>query len=274
MKNLVHIDELQKHLKKFGIRADKSLGQHFLIDEDILSSIVEGSDLSQQDIVVEVGPGPGVLSQHLVKLVKRLIAVELDEKMIKPWKGLMSDYTQAEILNQDVLQYTPPDEPYKVVANIPYYITSPILKHFLRNQQVRRPATIVLLIQKEVAERVCSEKKPTLLSWEVKVFGKPSIVCNVPPQSFSPPPKVDSAVLKIEVHDESLVQPEQMDQFFELLEYAYKQPRKTLSNNLKNAPVYTELDMEAVLKSAGIDGGLRPHQLGLEEWKTLQFLLN
>ncbi|MDF2379386.1 MAG: 16S rRNA (adenine(1518)-N(6)/adenine(1519)-N(6))-dimethyltransferase RsmA [Candidatus Gracilibacteria bacterium] len=269
MKNLANIDELQDHLRKYGISADKSLGQHFLVNEQVLSSIVDGAELTKEDTVLEVGPGPGVLSQRLVKEAGELIAVEIDEKMIKPWKGLMSDYVQASIIHQDVLKYIPPQKPYKVVANIPYYISSPILQHFLRNPEVTRPTSVILLIQKEVAERVCSTKKPTLLSWLVQIYGAPSIVCNVPPNSFFPPPKVDSAVLKIDVLDNPLVAAEDMDKFFELLEYSYKQPRKTLSNNLKNAPKYKDIDTTELLEKAGVDGGLRPHQLGLEEWNQI-----
>jgi len=269
MIDLSDIDQLKSHLQKHGLFAQKSFGQNFLVDAEVLDRIVAAAELDQSDHVVEVGPGPGVLSQRLALKVKELVAVEIDEKMINPWKELMGAFPNAQILNQDVLKFTPADQEYKLVANIPYYITSPILKHFLRNQSVRRPTIIVLMIQKEVAQRICDLKQPTLLSWEIRLFGHPEIVCSVPSSSFYPAPKVDSAVLKISVFDQPLLDPSSLEPFFQLLSWSYKQPRKTLYNNLCSAGKWSKDQVTSLLKKTGIDPGLRPHQLGLEEWKTL-----
>lgn len=269
MKNLADIDVLTSHLRRYGLFAKKSFGQNFLVDEKALTAIIAAADLQPTDRVVEVGPGPGVLSQRIAPLTKSLTAVEIDEKMIPPWKDLMQEFSQASILRQDVLDYVPSDEPYKLVANIPYYITSPILKHFLRHQNIRRPDVIVLLIQREVAERICDLERPTLLTWEIQIFGTPELVCRVAPSSFYPSPKVDSAVLKIVVRDRPLLPDEVLEDFFRFLMVSYKQPRKTLLNNLSSSGKWKKDEVLALLKRANVDGGLRPHQLGLEQWKNL-----
>lgn len=269
MKNLADIDVLSAYLRKYGLFAKKSFGQNFLVDEKALNAIIAAADLTSSDRVVEVGPGPGVLSQRIASLASALTAVEIDEKMIGPWKDLMREHVNAQILRQDVLDYVPSQEPYKLVANIPYYITSPILKHFLRHQGVRRPDLIVLLMQKEVAERICDLERPTLLTWEIQIFGSPEFVCRVPASSFYPSPKVDSAVLKIAVREQPLLPEEVLEDFFQFLMICYKQPRKTLLNNLTSAGRWKKDEVLDALKKAKVDGGLRPHQLKLEEWKGL-----
>lgn len=269
MIDLSDIHQLKKHLSSFGLSANKSFGQNFLVSSEILTQIVKAAELSPQDTVVEVGSGPGVLSQRLAPYIQQLIAVEIDEKMIEPWQQVMDEFHNAVIINQDVLDFVPPTRAYKLVANIPYYISSPILKHFLRNQRVSRPELIVLMIQKEVAQRICDTKKPTLLSWEIKVFGEPEMLCMVPPGSFYPPPKVDSAVLKIQVYNHSLLPESEIEDFFELLSIGYRQPRKTLLNNLIGSGQYFKDQCSDIITSANLDPGLRPHQLSLEQWKSL-----
>lgn len=264
MLDLSHPENLKRHLRKYGLTAKKNFGQNFLIDRQVLEQISSAARLKSSDHVIEIGSGPGVLSQHLAPKCGHLTSLEIDPGFINPWKELMKDYPNAEIIRTDVLDYIPADRPYQLIANIPYSITSPILRHFLRNQVVRRPETIVLMIQKEVAERICSEKKPTLLSWEIRIFGVPEIICKAPPESFFPPPKVDSAVLKISLHDTPLIPAEQQEGYFQLLERAYKQPRKTLLNNLSAA--WGKEVARAVLEKSQLDGGRRPHQLSREEW--------
>ncbi|MDP3975802.1 MAG: 16S rRNA (adenine(1518)-N(6)/adenine(1519)-N(6))-dimethyltransferase RsmA [bacterium] len=265
--DLSDLQQLKRYLHDSGLFAKKSLGQHFLVNSAVLDRIVQAADLRHSDHVLEVGPGPGVLSQRLASACGRLTCLELDQRMIAPWKRLMKKFPQAQILHQDALTYVPEDQPYKLVANIPYFITSPLLKHFLREQGVRRPRALVFLIQKEVAERICSEKKPTLLSWEVRVYGKPRLICAVPPTSFYPPPQVDSAVLMIEVLDQPLIEEQLADDFFTLLSCAYHQPRKTLLNNF--SVQFKKEDIQMVFDKLKIDPGLRPHQLELEQWKRV-----
>lgn len=261
--------DIKALLAQHQLHTKKSLGQNFLIDENILNKIVEGAELVATDRVVEVGAGLGVLSKEIAPNVAELLSIEIDDSLIKPWMKVMRGVKNAIIANQDVLDYTPEDKPYKLVANIPYYITSPILKHFLRNQKVRRPDMIVLLIQEEVAQRICSKSKPTLLSWEIRVFGEPDIVCSVPPESFHPSPKVNSAVLRIRMYDKPLLVEADIDAFFKLLAVAYKQPRKTLLNNFVAAGGWQREEIQDKLDLIGIDPGLRPHQLDFEMWTKL-----
>jgi len=267
--DLADIDQLKKHLKRYGLWADKALGQHFLTDKKVLDDIIAAAELSTKDHVLEVGAGPGVLSQRLAPLVGELLSLEIDRVMIVPWRDLMKDFPNAQIQAQDVLQFVPEDKPYKLVANIPYYITSPIIKHFLRHQDLRRPDLIVLLMQREVAERIVDRKKPTLLSWELRVFGDPKIVGLVPPQAFYPPPKVDSAILQLRIFDQPLIEEDQLESFFKLLSIAYHQPRKTLLNNFSSAGKWTRDQLDPMFEKVGVISSLRPHQLDFEQWKKL-----
>lgn len=269
MIDLANIDELKKHLKRYGLWAEKALGQHFLTDSKVLDDIVNAAELSASDHVLEVGAGPGVLSQRLAPHVEKLLSLEIDRVMIVPWRDIMKDFPNAVIQAQDVLKYIPEDKPYKLVANIPYYITSPIIKHFLRHQEIRRPDLIVLLMQKEVAERIVDRKHPTLLSWELRVFGEPKIVGAVPPQSFYPPPKVDSAILQLKVFEKPLIAHDQLESFFTLLALAYKQPRKTLLNNFSASGKWTKEEIASLFEKAKVSPTYRPHQLVLNDWISL-----
>ncbi len=257
--NLSNKEDLLSFLKRFNIHPDKSLGQNFLVDEKALRSILVAAQLHEHDHIIEVGAGPGVLSYELAARVKKLLSLEIDPRFEKPWHEHMRASTNSNLLLQDVLTFTPGSEPYKLVANIPYFITSPILKHFLRHQEIRRPDLIVLLMQKEVAQRIVDLKKPTLLSWEVKIFGEPSIAGIVPAASFFPAPKVDSAILKIKLFPKPLVETKDFERFFRMLSVAYQQPRKMLANNLPNQSTWEKT----------VDPKLRPHQLQLHEWKKL-----
>jgi|CXWL01.1.fsa_nt_gi 16S rRNA (adenine1518-N6/adenine1519-N6)-dimethyltransferase len=269
MIDLSNIDQLKKHLKRYGLWAEKSLGQHFLVDTEILDKIVEAAELTSSDRVLEVGAGPGVLSQRLAPHVKELMSLEIDRVMIVPWRDLMKDYPHAQIIAEDVLKYIPEDIPYKLVANIPYYITSPILKHFLRHQGVRRPSLIVLLMQREVAERIVDLKHPTLLSWELRVFGDARIISTVSPKSFYPAPKVESAILQLKLYDEPSIKGVEMEAFFELLSIAYRQPRKTLLNNFCASGKWDKEQSMDFFTKSGVEATLRPHQLSLDKWKLL-----
>lgn len=267
--NLADPDQLQSYLNRHGLWAKKSLGQHFLIDEQVLDAIVSAVETDDGETIVEVGPGPGVLSQRLVEKDRPLIAVEIDDDYIEPWKSLMKTVDHAQIIHQDVLEYEPPAEPYLVIANIPYYITSAILRHFLITHADRRPRALVLLIQKEVAQRICDRKKPTLLSWMVRVYAEPEIVTLVPGSAFFPPPKVDSAVISLKCFEEPLVEERMIEDLFGVMERCYQQPRKTLLNNLLSGSGESKEEILARLEKAGVDGGMRPHQLSLDEWKAL-----
>ena len=269
MKDLTDLDQLREHLRQSGLLAKKSLGQNFLVDRHAVHSILVAAELHKDDAVLEVGPGPGVLSLRIAPLVRELTAVEIDARMLRPWKHLMAAFPQASIVHQDVLKFVPDDQPYKLVANIPYYITSPILKHFLRNQKIRRPEIIVLLLQREVAERIVDAKRPPLLSWEIRIFGDAELVARIPRSSFYPSPKVDSAILKIRLRKQPSLSETDLVPFFLLLSRAYKQPRKTLMNNLTAGGVWQREPLLQFLKKRPVSDTIRPHELTFDDWKAL-----
>lgn len=245
-------------LEKHGLRPNKSLGQNFLLDEDVLDKIVEAADIGANDNIIEVGPGLGVLTRKLAELAKHVTAIELDRGLVALLERENELLENVQFVHQDALKYDPPsDTDYKLVANIPYYITSPLISHFLMTEN--RPKKIVVLIQKEVAEKICAPKdKLNVLALHVKVFGEPRIVTKVAPGSFYPEPKVESAVLEIDVFDKPIV--DDYMKLFKLAHRAFSQKRKKLTNTLPEIKDKL-IDLEL--------GSLRPERLKLEDWMKL-----
>lgn len=232
------------------MKAKKSLGQNFLKDRSVLAKIIKAADLSKNDYVIEVGPGKGVLTRELLKEAGRVTAIELDDRLIPE----LSSIESLDLIHTDALQWRPPEELYKVVANIPYYITSPLISHFLESKI--RPTKMVLLVQKEVAEKIAAQPGDmNVLAIHVQVFGKPHIVCTVPPSAFTPAPKIDSAVIVIDVYDKPLV--ENYRKFFGVIHRAFSNKRKMLSNTL---PDYKNKLIELRFNN------LRPENLSIEDW--------
>jgi 16S rRNA (adenine1518-N6/adenine1519-N6)-dimethyltransferase len=261
--------ELIALLQRHGLYTNKRLGQNFLTDAAALAKIVAAADLHPTDFVVEIGPGLGILTAELVKKAGQVLAVELDERLI-PVLDQNISASNLEIINADALQMPLPDLPYKLVANIPYYITSPILNHFLqpKTPKERRPDLIVLLVQKEVAEKVCAGAGDhTVLSLQVQVFGRPEIVGKVPASSFFPAPDVDSAILRVTPYAEPAVK--DLPLFFRLIHATFAQRRKTLSNSLRNGLGKEKEEISALLAEAGIKPTARPQELSLPEWQKL-----
>lgn len=235
------------------IQAKKSLGQNFLKDRSVLMKIVEAAELSKDDYIVEVGPGKGVLTRELVERAGHVTAIELDLRLIPE----LSEIEGLDLIHGNALDFIPPGRKYKVVANIPYYITSPLISHFLEAKS--KPTKMVLLVQKEVAEKICAEPGDmNVLAIHVQVFGKPRIVCNVKASAFVPAPKVDSAVIVIDVYDKPLVS--DYKKFFGVVHRAFSGKRKKLSNTLP--------DLKERLIELGLND-LRPERLSLNDWKNL-----
>lgn len=235
------------------MKAKKSLGQNFLKDRKVLTKIVEAAELDRDDYVIEVGPGKGVLTRELIEYAGRVTAIELDDRLIPE----LSKVEDLDLIHGNALDFIPPGGNYKVVANIPYYITSPLISHFLESKS--RPSKLVLLVQKEVAEKICAEPGDmNVLAIHVQIFGKPRIVCNVPAKAFTPVPKVDSAVIVIDVYNEPLV--EDYKRMFGIVHRAFSGKRKKLSNTL---PDLKETLIELKLAD------LRPEKLSLEDWRKL-----
>ncbi len=250
----------------------KHLGQNFLYDSSILSNIIRSADLSSEDIVVEIGPGPGRLTRMLAETAKKLIAIELDPELYEKLKGDFIAYGNVEIVHGDALKF--PFETigkFKVVANIPYYITTPIIFRLLEAKQNLKSMT--LTIQKEVAERIVAQpggKAYGVLTIMIQYFARPELKFIIPKEAFRPSPKVDSAVVHMKILEQPAVIVKDEKMFFSLVRTAFSQRRKTLSNSLKS---FGENIKDAMI-SAGIDPQRRPETLSIEEFARLSDVLS
>lgn len=264
------LEDLKKILSTKGLWANKGLGQNFLVDQAALDKIAEAADLSASDNVVEVGPGTGFLTEQLIQKAGKVLSVELDSNMVAILRAQFLFSKNLEITNQDILKFQIQDlkfKTYKVVANIPYYITSPLLKHFLQSEH--RPELMVVLVQREVAEKVCGLTGKSLITIETQLFGEPEIIGIVKAASFYPSPKVDSAILKIRVYDKPQVPEDQMHDFMRILKFGFSQKRKMLNNTLGAGLHKNPAEMAELLKKIGIDPHLRPENLEIDDWKKL-----
>ncbi|MBK8821162.1 MAG: ribosomal RNA small subunit methyltransferase A [Anaerolineales bacterium] len=262
-------------LKRFHIRADKSLGQNFLQDSSALEKIALAAEIQADDCVLEIGPGLGSLTRYLAVSAKEVTAIELDRDMLAPLKAVLTPYQNVRVIHGDILKTSvsevinTPD--YLVAANIPYYITSAVIRHLLESDP--KPRRIVLTIQKEVAERICAKAGDlSLLALSVQVYGKPSLAAIIPAEAFHPAPKVDSAILRIDIYKEPLIPNDLLKTFFDLIKAGFSQKRKTLRNSLSSGMHISTKDSEALLTSANIDYMRRAETLSIEEWKNVQIL--
>ncbi|MBT4120109.1 MAG: ribosomal RNA small subunit methyltransferase A [Candidatus Peribacter sp.] len=255
--------QIRQFCSTYLLRLNTDLGQHFLVDQLILDEIVEAAQITDEDRIVEIGPGIGVLTKELLERAGHVTAIELDERMIPLLHEYVRANTKLEVINENALKVPMPSEPYKMVANIPYHITSPLLQHvFLESETF--PTSMTLLIQKEVADRICDTKNASMLTVIVALFGKASKVINVPPSAFLPPPKVDSAVIHIDCYKEPLADKATIEQILKLTKIGFSQKRKMLRNSFGTFPEGLEL-----LSAAGIDETRRPQTLSVDEWIAL-----
>jgi 16S rRNA (adenine1518-N6/adenine1519-N6)-dimethyltransferase len=259
-------------LRQYDLRPSKGLGQNFLQDNDALQKIVSVADIRLTDAILEIGPGLGSLTRYLALSACSVTAVELDRKLFPALESVLAPYKNVRLVQGDILKLDPaelmvtPD--YIVVANIPYYITSMVIRHLLEAE--RRPRRVVLTVQKEVAERICAGAgRMSLLALSVQVYGKPVIGTTIPAEAFYPPPKVDSAVLCIEVYSQPIILADRLDKFFELIKAGFSQKRKTLRNALSGGLQIAPVESEELLSAAGIDPQRRAETLSLEEWGNL-----
>lgn len=254
----------------------KHLGQNFLTSKKIVEDIIRAADLQMNDVVLEVGPGKGILTEAILEKIPqgKLIAIEKDERMAEFLKEKFSDAPNLKIIHGDILKFDPISyglvaSGYKIVANIPYYITSHLLRNFLQSDY--QPSKMVLMVQKEVAERIASKnKKESILSVSVKVYGEPKIIKKVSASYFSPRPKVDSAILLIDnisknfFKDCARLSHAREEKFFSLVKQGFSSKRKLLKNNLKM------LNTRCLTK-CGIAEKARAEDLSLENWKCLYY---
>ena len=255
------------------------LGQHFLRDDSVARRIVEAADISTGDAVVEIGPGDGALTRHIVDAASRVggsvVLVEMDEKYASRMATKFGDELDVRVMRadaQDVDFDSLPElrdaERYKVVANLPYYAGTPIVRSFLERK--RKPASMTVMLQREVARNMCAKPgKMSLLSLAVQIYAAPRMLFTVPPSSFRPPPKVHSTVIELVPLDKPLISGVQVDDLFKLARSAFLGRRKQLHNSLANGLGMAADDVKRMTSDAGIDSERRPATLCIDEWLAL-----
>lgn len=279
MENLSLAAKTKEIINHYDFAFKKNFGQNFLTDERVLNKIIASAEITKEDIVLEIGPGIGTLTQALAKEAKKVIAVEIDKTLIPVLSEVLSEYDNIEIINEDILKVDIAEivranggRPIKLVANLPYYITTPIIMGIL--EQHLPVTSITVMIQKEVALRMQaapSSKDYGALSLAVRYYSEPYLVANVPRNCFMPRPNVDSGVIKLTLHKEPPVKPESEELMFKLIKAAFSQRRKTLLNCIYNSPDFS-LEKEEIAKlltSNGFDERIRGEVLTLEDFALL-----
>ena len=271
-------------LRHFDLKARKGLGQHFLIDRDVLGLITSAAELTPADVIMEIGPGLGVLTTELARQAGWVVAIELDSKLAAILEQTLAPFDNVTIVNEDILQVEPAallreqktgfppaiNNPfnYKVVANLPYYITAHVLRHFLEASV--KPQIMVVMVQKEVAEAIVAEPgQMSLLSISVQFYGKPQIISNVPAQCFYPAPEVDSAILRIDIYPQPVVAVTNKGSFFELVRAGFTASRKQIGNSLAQGLGLSKPEVASLLGRASIVPQRRAETLTLDEWAQL-----
>ena len=259
-------------LKKYGLKPHKGLGQNFLQDPIALENIASAAQIQPTDTVLEIGPGLGSLTRYLAAAAKEVVAVELDQHLLPPLKSVLAPYQNVRVIHGDILELSPADlipEPgYIVAANIPYYITSALIRHLLESDS--KPRRVVLTIQKEVARRICETPGDmSLLALSVQVYGEPRIAAHIPAEAFFPSPNVDSSVLVIDMHPAPRIPRDLLGTFFKLIKAGFSQKRKTLRNSLSSGLSISPIQAAGLLERSGIDPQRRAETLSIEEWQRL-----
>lgn len=255
-------------------KAKKKLGQNFLNNKETLAKIIETADLKNTDHVIEIGPGCGILTAELVRKAGHVTAIELDSDLVPELTRKFINAKNFKLIHGNALDFTPPKTPYKLVANIPYYITSPLINHFLREQPPHaRPTQMTLLVQKEVAERICAkEGNFSILSIQVQLFGTPEIIALIPASHFSPAPKVDSAILKIDTRDPEMSEIK-IANFFKIINVGFSHKRKKLIKNLSQLANIKKEDLKKIFTKLNLDENIRAEHLTIKDWHAFTRLL-
>ena len=258
-------------LKKFEFKPRKALGQNFVISEGLLQRIISAAELRKEDIVLEIGAGLGALTLGLAQHAGRVIALELDERFIPLLHQLLAPYPHVDIVQGDILAIEPSDlipRPYKVVANLPYYITSAILRHLLEAR--RKPSLMVVTVQREVAQRIVARPgEMSLLAISVQFYGLPRIVARAPSGAFYPSPGVASAVVRIDLYDQPLTAVNDVEAFFDTVRAGFAQRRKQLRNSLSQGLNLSVEKVVEALRRCGLSEKQRAQELSVEQWAKL-----
>lgn len=262
-------------VKKYNFKFTKSLGQNFLIDDKVLDDIVEGANVSKEDFVIEIGPGVGTLTKELLAKAKKVCAVELDSDLIPILQEELGGYDNFQLIHKDALkadfnEIIGEEDSVKVVANLPYYVTTPIIARMLNEDYNFKSLTI--MIQKEVAERIDAEpncKEFGSISVLVQYYCDTKIIRTVPPSSFVPQPKVDSIVIRLDKLDKPRVDTKDKELFFKIVRQSFNMRRKTLRNAVKSMKIMNAEEMEKAFENANIDPKRRGETLSLQEFADL-----
>ncbi len=260
--------------EKYGVSPTKERSQNFLVDKKALSAIVEAANLSKSDTVLEIGPGMGVLTIELARRAGRIVAVDVDAKMIKILEEILGGFKNVELIHQNILRVNLAElgiKNYKVISNIPYKITALILEKFLMSPSEISPELLVLLLQKEVADKIVAKvPDASFLSVFVGFFGDAKIVAKVPKSCFYPQPKVDSSIIKIKPHDKHAKTLRnsgiEREKFFKFVHKGFSSPRRQLQNNLRYSLGLSKDEVLKILKTAGLGENIRAEELRIEDW--------
>jgi 16S rRNA (adenine1518-N6/adenine1519-N6)-dimethyltransferase len=272
-------------LRQFDLRANKGLGQHFLVNSAVLKNIAAAAELSSSDVVLEIGPGIGVLTTELAAKAGWVIAVEVDYRFAEVLSDILEGATNVSVINRDILEIEPQDLiyqekskfppaisgslKYKLVANLPYYITAPIIRHFCEARL--KPRTMVIMVQKEVAQNIAARPGDmSVLAVAVQFYGRPDILGYVPAGNFYPAPKVDSAILKIDLYPRRLFEVSSEASFFEIVRAGFCAARKQIANSLSQGLDVPKPEVLFLLEKADIAPQRRAEDLSLEEWARLE----
>jgi len=286
--------QIRKLLKEYNIRPIKKLGQNFLIDKNITQKIIKTAELSKKDTVLEIGSGLGNITQELAQKAKKVIAIEKDKKLVEILKENLKDCKNVEIIAGDVLKLvwesdsqkvgspTPNLKKYKIVANLPFYITSPVIRMFLESDNP--PQKMIFLIQKEVAQRICAQVKMNLLAVSVQFYAQPKIIHYVSKTCFWPQPDVDSAIIKITPRSLRSPTPQKgvgllnnlnnRQKFFQIVKAGFSSPRKQLINNLTEKLDIPKEQIKKALAECDLNIQTRAENLSVEDWINLSSKLS
>lgn len=274
------LEETKFIMKKYNIKANKNLGQNFLINEEVVQKIVNSSQINKEDLVIEIGPGLGTLTKFLLEKAGKVICIELDSKMLKILEDRFSLYNNFEIINEDVLKVDLKNiiekekkeiKNVKIVANLPYYITTPIIMKLLEEEL--QLESITVMIQKEVADRLIAipgQKNTGAITYSVYYYASSEDILEVPNSSFIPEPEVTSKVIKLNIRKEPIVTPKDKEKMFKIIKYAFMQKRKTLVNSLTNNKIFTNKEQGInLLKHLNISENVRPEELTIEQFEKI-----
>ena len=276
------LEETRFIMKKYNIKANKSLGQNFLISQEVVEKIVDCSQITKEDLVIEIGPGLGTLTKYLLEKAGKVICIELDTKMLQILKDRFSLYDNFELINKDVLKVDLKNiiekekaegkiKKVKIVANLPYYITTPIIMKLLEEELELESITV--MIQKEVADRLIAvpgQKNTGAITYSVYYYANSEDILEVPNNSFIPEPEVTSKVIKLNIRKEPVVNPKNKEKMFKVIKNAFMQKRKTLLNSLTNNKILdNKQNGIRILKSLDINENIRPEELTLEQFAKI-----